>query len=57
MWDGLNRLADLGIPTTLQWAPGHAGVEGNEAANTLANQAAATGLQEGVPLDLLYPIL
>ena len=42
---------DCGKHITLQWVPGHAGLEGNETADQLANRAAASGDQSDVPLD------
>ena len=53
VWDRLARLSNRGISTTLLWVPGHAGVEGNEAADALANQAADTESQATIPLDLM----
>ena len=53
VWDRLARLSNRGISTTLLWVPGHAGVERNEAADALANQAADTESQATIPLDLM----
>ena len=52
VWTRLHQLTDRGISITFQWVPGHAGVEGNEAADALANQAASAGQQDSVLLDL-----
>ena len=53
VWGRLAQLSNRGISTTLLWVPGHAGVEGNEAADALANQAADTESQATIPLDLM----
>ena len=51
---GVRQTTDWPIWTCIphQRVPGHSG-ELNEAADSLANQAAATGTQEDVPLDLM----
>ncbi|KAF0314563.1 putative RNA-directed DNA polymerase from transposon BS [Amphibalanus amphitrite] len=41
-----------GKDITLHWVPGHADLAGNEAADRLANQAAADCAQEEAPIDL-----
>jgi ribonuclease HI len=51
VWRSLLTLEDSGIATTLQWVPGHAGLEGNEAADRLAGEATAEH-QGGAPVDL-----
>ena len=45
------RVVDRGKHITLQWVPGHAGLERNEMADQLANKAAASENQSDVPLD------
>ena len=42
---------DVGATVTLQWVPGHADIDGNEAADLLANEA-STGDETTVPIDL-----
>ena len=52
VWSLLDVLAVRGITITLHWVPGHADLAGNEAADRLANQAAADRDQEEAPIDL-----
>ena len=42
------RLQAQQVEVTVQWVPGHAGVEGNERADKAAKQAAARPAEEGV---------
>jgi len=51
VWSLLHALQDRDIKTYLQWVPGHAGLEGNEAADRLANEAAVED-QAPIPIDL-----
>ena len=51
VWELLQALADRGVDSTLQWVPGHAGLDGNEAADRLVGETAAQE-QTAVPVDL-----
>ena len=52
VWRLLDTLTTGGMSLTLHWVPGHADLTGNEAADRLANQAAADCDQEEAPIDL-----
>ena len=52
VWRLLDALTARGMTITLHWVPGHADLAGNEAAERLANHAAATCAQEEAPIDL-----
>ena len=52
VWSLLDVLTARGMTITLHWVPGHADLAGNEAADRLANQAAADCDQEEAPIDL-----
>ena len=52
IWELLSSITSAGKTITLQWIPGHAGVEGNEAADQLANRASSTCAQDSTPIDL-----
>ena len=51
IWQRLLAIASDDRPVTLQWVPAHCGVPGNEAADALANEAAAMD-QKMVALDV-----
>ena len=51
MWKRLHELSDRTIDVTLQWVPGHAGLDGNETADRLAGEATDES-QANVPVDL-----
>ena len=50
IWASLLHLATAGVPTHLQWVPGHAGLEGNEQVDGLA-KAGCQEDQTASPLD------
>ncbi|KAF0310304.1 Trafficking protein particle complex subunit 11 [Amphibalanus amphitrite] len=52
VWGLIDALTAAGKDITLHWVPGHADLAGNEAADRLANQAAADCAQEEAPIDL-----
>ena len=52
IWALLHSAAAGGRAISLQWIPGHAGVEGNEEAERLANIAVTSGDQRRIPVDL-----
>ena len=51
IWRQLHSLGDRGTAVTLQWVPGHSGLDGNEEADRLAGEAAIAHQPE-VPIDL-----
>ena len=51
IWSHLTALSADSKNITLQWVPGHAGITGNETADTIANQARHL-TQAEIPLDL-----
>ena len=51
IWRLLHSLGDRGTTVTLQWVPGHAGLDGNEDADRLAGETAAAD-QPDVQIDL-----
>ena len=53
IWTTLTHLTDRHKNITLQWVPGHAGIQGNEQADRLANRAAAELDQEAIPNEEL----
>ena len=52
VWRLLETITSEGASVHLQWIPGHAGIDGNEAADCLANRAAATCEQGATPVGL-----
>ena len=52
VWRLLETITSEGASIHLQWIPGHAGIDDNEAADRLANRAAATCEQGATPVDL-----
>ena len=51
VWSLLTLLGERDVGTTLQWVPGHAGLDGNETADRLAGDAAALP-QDTAQIDL-----
>ena len=48
----MDVLVDQRMSIILQWVPGHADIAGNEAADRLANRAAAECEQSETPIDI-----
>ena len=56
VWRLLDALMAGGKTLTLRWVPGHADLTGNEAADRIANKAAADCDQEEAPIVFPIPI-
>ncbi|XP_043231036.1 uncharacterized protein LOC122386167 [Amphibalanus amphitrite] len=52
VWAAMGSLGEQNTAIILQWVPGHADIAGNEAADRLANRAAAECAQSETPIDL-----
>ncbi|KAF0295657.1 Fructose-2,6-bisphosphatase TIGAR [Amphibalanus amphitrite] len=52
VWAAMDSLGEQNTAIILQWVPGHADIAGNEAADRLANRAAAECAQSETPIDL-----
>ncbi|XP_043243991.1 uncharacterized protein LOC122392786 [Amphibalanus amphitrite] len=52
VWAAMDSLGEQNTAIILQWVPGHADIAGNEAADRLANRAAAEYAQSETPIDL-----